>query len=292
MRLRQALDQFLVQLEADGRSVHTRHQYRRHVLLLDGWLARTRRSRALSKIDHTVLAAFLVSDDARLRPDGQPKTTTSMNALRTSVRTFFGHCEAAGYVRTNPARLVRRARCSPPPPRALSDAEVHRLLAAVDAGEGETATRDGVLIRVLLRAGLRLGSALGLRVEDVDLAGRQLYLRKAKNDRPITLPISVELARDLRRDLRRRPPGWLFAGPGGEPLTSRQASRRIRTWARAAGLDGRATAHALRHTYATRLYERTGDLLVVQQALGHASIASTTVYAALTPRRLRRALSP
>ena len=68
------------------------------------------------------------------------------------------------------------------------------------------------------------------------------------------------------------------------------ATKRIREWAEKAGLAGRATAHALRHTFGTRLYERTGDLLIVQRALGHRDVSSTCIYAAASTDQLRAAL--
>ncbi len=291
MQLHAALDAFLVQLQADGRSPLTLDQYRRHIGLLDRWLAAQRRSRVLGAIDHTVLALFLVDDVARMRPDGQAKKATSTNALRTSLRAFFGYCHAAGLVTENPARLVRRARCAPPPPRTLSEDEVGRLLKALDAGKGVAAARDRALVRLLLGTGLRLSSAIGLRVEDVDLRRGELRVTRVKNDRPITLPISREVGRGLRGYLQTVPKGPLFPGSGDDTLTRRQAGRRIEEAATAAGLRGRASAHVLRHVFACRLLKATGgNLPLVQQALAHRSVASTTIYARVEAGALRAAL--
>lgn len=291
MQLQDALQDFLVQLRADGRSPHTVGQYRRHVTALEGWLERTRRRRTLASIDHRVLAAFLVDDAATQRPDGRPKKATSTNALRTSLRVFFRYCAEAGYLRENPARLVRRARCSPPPPRALTEAEVECLLGAVDAGEGEAARRDAALIRLMLGTGLRLSSALALRTDDVDLEHGEMRVHTTKGDRPLALPLSPTAVRDMRVYTSAHPPGLLFPGGNGEALSRRQAARRLAIWAERAGLVGRATAHALRHTFATALYAQTGgDLLLVQQALGHRSVTSTQVYATVAPGRLREIL--
>jgi site-specific recombinase XerD len=290
MLLRQALDAFLLQLDADGRSEHTRGQYRRRLGALDRWLTATTRRRDLASIDHETLAVFLTSDAARKRPDGAAKKATSTNALRTSLRAFFGYAHAAWLVAVNPARLVRRARCTPPPPRALSDSEVARLLAAVDAGNGEAARRDAALVRLLLNTGIRLSSALNLRAEDVDLARGELNLRRTKNDAPVVLPLSREAVRGLRAYLRGAEGGYIFPGDDG-PLTRRQAGRRIDQAAERAGLRGRATAHSCRHTFACRLLRTTGgNLPLVQQALAHRSITSTVIYAQIEAGALREAL--
>jgi len=291
MFLAQALDGFLLQLDADGRSPHTRGQYRRNVGALDRWLATTRRPRDLASIDHEALALFLTSDAARCRPDGKPKKATSTNGLRTSLRAFWSYCHLAGLVTVNPARLIRRARCAPPPPRALSDDEVARLLAAVDAGDGEAGRRDAALVRLLLNTGLRLSSALALATDDVDLARGELHVRKTKNDAPVLLPLSREEARDLRSYLRSISTTLLFPGANGAPLTRRAASKRIEAAAERAALSGKCSAHVLRHVFACRLLKATGgNLPLVQQALAHRSINSTTVYARVEAGALRAAL--
>lgn len=290
IRLQNVAESFLLQLRADGRSEHTIGQYRRHVRALDAWLTATRRPSTVADIDHQTLALFLVDDAARMGPNGQSKRAGSMNALRTSLRVFFAYAQAAGHVPENPARLIRRARCAPPPPRALSPGDIQRLLAALDGHPGDTSRRDGVLIRLLVGTGLRLSSALALRTDDIDLERGELAVRCTKGDRPLVLPMSKDVARDLRAYLRGRPDGLLFPGGGGQPLTRRQAARRIAAWAKVAGLAGRVSAHVLRHCFATALYEQTGDVLVVQRALGHRSVDSTMVYATVGEGRLRAAL--
>ena len=123
MHIEDALDRFLTQFDADGRSPHTRGQYQRHIRLLARWLASDGRSGEVEPLDYERLAVFLTTPEARTRPDGCPKKATSTNSLRTSLRCFFLHLHRAGYIRSDPARLIRRARCGTPPPRALSDKE-------------------------------------------------------------------------------------------------------------------------------------------------------------------------
>jgi site-specific recombinase XerD len=277
MLLHEALDSFMLQLQADGRSVHTIKQYQRHLRLLGSWLAANNIPAELDAITTAVVARFLVSDQARKTADGATKLATSTNALRTSIRCFFAFAEAADLVPRSPAMLVRRARCGEPPPRALSDGEVERLLAV--AGKGEP--RDELLVRLLLGTGLRLGEALALEVADVDLERGTIAVRKAKNDRPRVAYVPVELSARLAEWMRERG-GRLFA------ISGRHAQRRIGEMAREAGMT--ASAHCLRHTVATRIYARTGDLGVVQRVLGHASVATTVRYARCDEGAVRRAV--
>lgn len=277
MQLSEALAAFVLQLEADGRSIHTRRQYQRHLRLLGSWLAANGIPAELGAITTGVVARFLVSDQARKTVDGAAKLATSTNALRTSVRVFFQFAELAGMVERSPGMLVRRARCGEPPPRALSDLEVERLLEVAAKGEA----RDELLVRLLLGTGLRLGEALALEVEDIDLGRGEIRVRKAKGDRPRVAYAPAELVPRLAAWVEGRE-GLLL------PISGRHAQRVIERMAMAAGVT--ASAHSLRHTVATRVYARTGDLGLVQRVLGHASVATTVRYARAEESVVRRAV--
>ena len=285
MRLLDALDLYLVQLEADGRSAHTRRQYARHVRLLAGWLS----DPELDAITHEGLATFLISDVARTRPDGKPKKATAVNALRSTLRTFFAWCHEAGYMPTNPARLIRRARTAPPPQRGLSPDEQARLRQVLAEGAGEEAERDRVLFELMLATGIRIGSALALDVGDVDLERGELLLRAAKNDAPMVVYLNVRVGTLLAGLIGGRAEGALFESRHRRRLSARQVARRLDLWLERAGCR-RASPHALRHSFGQGLYERTGDPFLVQAALGHRSITSTLTYAQTGASAVRAAV--
>lgn len=290
MKIEDALARFVVQLRADGRSEHTIQQYKRAIGLLATWLQRSGISDDVADIRHEQLAAFLNAPVVRACANGAPKATVTVNATRTSLRVFFAHVHEAGYAPANAAGLVRRGICTPPAPKALSDAEVARLLDVVNATTGPTALRDRALVRVLLGSGTRIGSALGLDVEDVDLAAGTLRLREVKGDRVERVFMSRDAAAALAELLAVLPrTGPLFRGPRGERLIKRHAQRRITAWLDRAGVHD-ASPHSLRHSFATRLLRRTGDLFLVKTALLHRSIASTAVYLSVSDERLREAV--
>jgi len=290
VRLQDALAQFLLQLDADGRSRHTRAQYARHVGLLGRWFAAEGHSGQIEDIGHEDLARFLVSPQARQREDGAAKRASSTNCLRSSLRTFFAWQHAAGHLRQNPARLVRRAICSPGPPRALSEGERKALLDRLAAGEGWTARRDYALFALMLGSGMRLGATLALDVEDLDLEGGELLARRMKGGRAERVLVPRATCDHLRSWLGSRTSGPLFRGRGGERLGARQVARRLDHWLEMAGVRRSASPHSLRHTFATHLYQRTGDILLVKEALGHRSVMSTIIYAQFDDARLRMAL--
>lgn len=278
MLLTTALTKYEVQLQANGRSPHTIAQYHRHIRGFDRWIRDEGRDRRMDRIGHEALAEFLSSSIARLRSDGRPKRASSMNVLRSSLRAFFAYAHEAGYSPRNPARLIRRARCGPPPPRSLSDDEQKRFFDALDRGSSDAAARDRLLFRLMLATGMRLGEALAIEVGDVDLDRDEIALRWTKGARPRTVPIPQCVRDDLHRWMGMPRSGSLFTGPSGNALSTRHVRRRFDQCIARAGIARRTSPHSLRHTFARRMYETTGDLLRVKRYLGHRSLHATMVY--------------
>jgi len=281
-----ARERFLLQLRADGRSGHTIAQYERHLVLLARWAAREGLSGDVAAIGHEAVARFLASPLALTQADGRPKRAGTVNALRTSVRGFFGYLHRAGYVAEDPSRLVRHALCGPAPPRSLSEADQRRLLATLAAAEGEAGRRDHALFHLLLATGVRLGAALALDAADLDLDGGEALLRRSKGGRVERVFLPPALQEHLRHFLGERTTGAVFARQDGRPITARHAHRRLAYWLERSGA-GPVSPHGLRHTFALALYRRTRDLLLVRRALGHRAISSTLRYARIQDDELR-----
>ena len=287
VNLQTALQAFLLQLRADGRAKNTLDQYRRHGSALVAWLAATGIGTDIVDLTPNVLATFFASDAARSSCRGGPKKAVSLNAMRTSVRCFAAHLHLSGLVAQNPARMLRRARCTAPAPRALHADEQERLLAVLAAATGVEAERDRVLVHVLLRTGARLGSALALDVSDLDFEHGELTMRSTKNDKPAVVMLPKALGEELRRFVAGRK-GPVFLAKDAR-ISTRHAQRRLAGWFAKARITGKS-AQSIRHAFATDLLARTGDLRLVQAALNHASIVSTTIYTAVDRARLRAAV--
>ena len=289
MLTQDALAQFLAQLEADGRSPHTMAQYRRHVRLLAQWASDGAHSGHVEDFSREDVTSFLTATVATRASDGRQKRPTSVNAVRTSVRCFFAYTAEVGLTATNPAARLRRAHCSPPPPRGVTDDDLQRLLDAIEKDRSSAARRDLALVRTLSESGLRLGSAIGLNVEDLDLESREAMVRQAKGHHRQIAVLPKVLCDHLREHLGDRTSGPLFATGSGKRISTRQAQRRLAYWADKAGTRP-LSAHSFRHGFAMRLYRKTGDIHLVQQALGHRSIVSTLVYARSDRSRLAEAI--
>jgi integrase/recombinase XerC len=288
MRIEQALDRYVLQLRGNGRSDHTIGQVRRHVRLFEAWLDG---DDDLAAIDHETVALFLASEVVTQRADGRPRKPTSANALRSSLRCFFSFVHAAGYATTNPARLVQRARCDHRQPKALADADCDRLLTALATARSPSERRDRALFLTLLSAGLRIGSALHLDVSDADLDAGELRLRRMKNGGEDVVFLPPATVAVLREYLGDRTTGPLFQASHGGRLTARSVHRRLCEWAERAGISGRVHPHRLRHTFGTRLFRTTGNVLLVARALCHKSVASTAIYVRVDAGAVRAAVA-
>jgi integrase/recombinase XerD len=176
-------------------------------------------------------------------------------------------------------------------PVVLTPGEVEQLLAAL----GSSALR--AVLMLAYGAGLRVGEACRLRVEDIDSRAGVIHVRNTKRNRDRDVMLSPKLLAELRAYWRkRRPPGpQLFPGRSGPGTTLTRAaiSRALQKALVKAGLGGRRiTVHTMRHAFATHLLEQGTDLRTVQVLLGHASMASTTIYVHVSTARLHRVHSP
>lgn len=287
MRITQALDAYAIQLEADGRSPLTVAQARRHVRMLADFLD----DPEVAAVRHEDVARFLASEGVRKRADGGARKPSSANSLRSSLRAFLSYVHASGLAPTNAARLVRRARCGPSKPRGLSEGEVAKLLLAFQGAQSAADRRDAAMFTTMLRTGIRVGSAIGLDVEDVDLDARELRLRRLKNGGEDVVYLNDDVVALLRAWIGDRRTGPLFPARHGGRLCARMVGRRLEEIAIEAGIERQVHPHMLRHTFALAVYARTGDVLVTARALCHRSVASTAVYARPNAAQVRAAVT-
>ena len=287
MFIADAFKRFDTQLDADGRSKYTRAQYRRHIGMLANW-ANENACPHVEDLTTNDIAQFLTTPTARQLADGTPKKATSVNALRSSLRVFCAFLFQADLVANDPAKLVRRAITETPPPRALQSDEAEKLFAVIRECEGKAARRDEMLFTLLLATGVRLSSALKLSVDDLQLNEGSIRVW-AKRDRVQVVYLPTACVTRLRAFVAGRE-GPVFVGPSGRELSPRTVQRRFSDWREMAGISKNVSPHSLRHCFATELYRRTHDVLLVRAALGHASLSSSLIYTRVDEGRLREAL--
>lgn len=234
------------------------------------------------------IRAFMASK----RADGCGSRTV-MRAL-AALRSFARHLERGGKAKLAPFNGVRgpKLRRSLPKPLAF-DAAVRVAggdVATGSAAEPWVAARDAAVLSLLYGAGLRISEALGIRRReispDVDVLTVVGKGRKTRNA-PVIGPVRTALDEYLRLcPYVLAPDGPLFVGVKGGPLSPRIIQLVMERMRGALGLPDSATPHALRHSFATHLLARGGDLRAIQELLGHASLSTTQIYTAVDTTRL------
>ena len=181
--------------------------------------------------------------------------------------------------------LPRRSRKLP---RVLSETEVRGLL------DCATDLKEQAILMTFYATGLRLNELIHLQVADIDSTKMQIRVRQGKGGKDRNVLLSPTLLDVLRRYYRcYRPATWLFCGQTPEqPIDNRIVQRMVRRLSDKAGLRPPATAHALRHSFATHLLEHGTQLPYIQELLGHRHLQTTMLYTRVSPGALKNVISP
>ncbi len=229
------------------------------------------------------------------RESGAARTTVSRRAA--SARTFFAWATRTGRIAVNPGlRLIapRRNRRLPDVLRHTeADDLMHVAELAADDGDPISA-RDRAMVELLYASGLRVSELAGCDVDDLDLSARVVRVL-GKGGKERVVPFGHPAARALQEWAAYRAhlvtdhtAGALFVGRRGRRVDPRQVREVVhRLVGRVPGAPDLAP-HGLRHSAATHLLEGGADLRVVQELLGHATLATTQLYTHVSAERLRQ----
>ena len=311
-----------------GLAANTIEAYRRDLRRYGEHLARHGKT-ALGEVASRDVAEFLASlrEGDAVHP---PLAAGSAGRAVTAVRGLHAFAHRQGLADSDPAHEV-----SPPaPPRrlpkAISVAEVERLLEAAGntADPGSRALRDRALLEFLYGAGARISEATGLDIDDLQLspggasgvsprtprgmpdgeavisgtrnslsAASPVVLLRGKGGKERVVPVGSYAARALDAYLVRGRPALaqrarragpaVFLNARGGRLTRQGAWGILRAAWERSGLASEVSPHTLRHSFATHLLDGGADIRVVQELLGHASVATTQVYTLVTVDKLR-----
>jgi len=165
------------------------------------------------------------------------------------------------------------------------------LLATIKKHKTPIARRDHLMFALLLGTGIRLGSLVNLNVGDVDLGASTIRVNGKGNVEQLVF-LNGELKRLLKNHLARRADTTapLFRSLRHRRIGARQVELRLLYWLDLAGITCRCSVHTLRHTFATRLFEKTNNLRLVQRALGHRRVTTTEIYTQLADTDLKCAM--
>jgi integrase/recombinase XerC len=208
----------------------------------------------------------------------------------SAIKGFFRFLEREGVLATEALNIIRAPKAKRSLPKALTVLEAKATISTTDELEDRpwVAARDIAVLSLCYGAGLRISEALAL--SRADLEGPTLRVTgKGGKTRLVPLIEPVRQAVAAYVELSPFKPGPsqpLFRGVKGGVLSPRLIQQRVAQLRGALGLPPSATPHALRHSFATHLLGRGGDLRAIQELLGHASLSTTQIYTAVDTERL------
>lgn len=179
-------------------------------------------------------------------------------------------------------------------PKVLTDDESDSLLDALNC-RYDSGLKNHCMFRLMLEAGLRVSEVAELRRRDVEMTACRIIIRDGKGDKDRQVWMSEDLRDRLDQWLGRRPEtpdGWMFPTRTGRQTSPRSIRRSVKTYAERAELDDweSVSPHTLRHTFATNLLRQTGNIRLVQKALGHARLSTTMIYTHIVDDELEAAM--
>lgn len=291
MNLEQARDAYLRHVSIErGLSANTIAAYRRDLDAYLSWLGQ-----------HDVVTVEVVTVDSvrsyiqhlHERAD-TPLTATSRARVLSSIRGFHRFLLEDGIATADPTLGLTPPKLPKRLPKALSIADVEALLDAC-AGEDEVSIRDRAVLELLYATGARITEIVSLNVDDITDAEGMVRVR-GKGNKQRLVPVGSYARTALDAYLVRVRPVFsargnstpaLFLGPRGARMSRQSAWLVIQSAAERAHLAGHVSPHSLRHSFATHLLNGGADVRVVQELLGHSSVATTQIYTLVTADALR-----
>ncbi len=218
-----------------------------------------------------------------------------MRAL-AGLRSFGRFLEREGKGKVGALSAIRAPKVGKSLPKPVPIAAAKRFADADErAGEARDPwiwARDAAVMALLYGSGLRISEALGLKRRDVPLPGAgDVLVVTGKGNKTRMVPVLqnvLALIQDYVAICPHSLPadGPVFVGARGGPLSPRIIQLTMERLRGALGLPDSATPHALRHSFATHLLSRGGDLRAIQELLGHASLSTTQIYTGIDSERL------
>lgn len=289
MEVARLVEQFLRFMALEkGRSANTIAAYRRD---LERWAARLG-TRSIGDVTSIEVSDHL----AKLRAEGLG--SASITRALSTIRSFHRYLVAESFTVNDPTGSVLSPNRTLRLPKALTIDDVSLLIESTPT-DTPVGLRDRALLEMLYATGARVSEAVALSVDDVRPDGmRDVITLTGKGSKQRVVPLGT-FARDaIEAYLVRGRPALsaqgdgsphLFLGARGKPLSRQNAFLIIRSAAERAGITAVISPHTLRHSCATHLLRGGADIRVVQELLGHSSVATTQIYTLVTKDALAEA---
>jgi site-specific recombinase XerD len=209
-------------------------------------------------------------------------STTAKARVRSSIKSFFNFLSRKEYITgSNPAMNLESMKLPEKSPEYLSQEQRTIFLNTVERESTPYyRERDLLLVKLLLRTGLRRAEIIGLNISDIDFSKRSLRVKR-KGNREAYLTLHRQLIEDLKKYLKiinRNADDPLFMSKKGKRLSASSVWHLVKTYSHKAGFNGSVTVHSLRHTFASTLLDQGMPLPYIQALMGHKSSQTTARY--------------
>ncbi|HYE30697.1 MAG TPA: tyrosine recombinase [Methylomirabilota bacterium] len=292
------VEEFLIALRSErGQSEQTQKTYEGILRHFTEW-ARGQGIGNWASLKLSDLQSFLLAEQGRVivKPGPSEGNVISASTLYleiTALKALFKFAEQERRVPRNIAESLTLPRRWKRLPKGLSGEEIEQILSPI-APETPEGLCDQAILELAYASGLRLAELRSIRIEQLALdSGFITVVGKGNKERVV--PVGTKAVAAIERYLSsgrphlvtRRSPGTLFLTNRGSSFAHQTMWMRIKKRVRLAGIARNVTPHMLRHSFATHLLENGADLRVIQEFLGHASIATTQIYTHVQASRLR-----
>jgi integrase/recombinase XerD len=276
-----------------GLSQNTVAAYRRDLAYFMSYLSHLSLSDFSDARPEDILSFSMALREGRFNEKGIGLSVASIERAQASLRGLFKFLVREGYQKNDPMSMVPNARKPARLPKAVSIADIERLLDGKRYPSDPPGLRDKAILELMYAAGLRISEAAGLRIGDMDLEdGFVRVIGKGSKERLV--PMGGAAERSIKSYLASGRPKLtgktgddkVFLNSRGRGLSRQGVYDIVKARAGAAGLK-KITPHTLRHSFATHLLKGGADLRAVQEMLGHSSISTTQVYTHLAKEDIK-----
>ena len=280
-----------------GQSAHTQKTYAGLLNRFVAW-ARKQNLTDWKQVQLPHLMKFLQHERERAVANEEKNSARRLSSESiyveiAALRAFFKFAENERYLPVNVAENLSLPRRWKRLPKALTSAEIEKLMNAEEPASPRSLC-DEAILELAYASGLRLAELCNLRLEQLHLdAGFINVIGKGNKERVV--PVGKKAVESLNRYIESgrlklvtpRSTANVFLTTRGTPFATVTLWLRIKNRVRRAGISRNVTPHMLRHSFATHLLEHGADLRVIQELLGHASISTTEIYTHVAGNRLR-----
>jgi integrase len=265
-------------------SEKTHHNYSIALGHLERYLREKKGIKSLQDVDMGMIEGYVSFRLKSASPRGKEKTVerSTVNTELKAIKRFFNRAVELNHLRDSPARKVKLLTTAKRRPRFFSESEVALILEDC---------RDSWVRKIylaLLYTGMRIGELVNLEWEDIEFERRRIIIRpkqfwKPKGKEERFVPMHDVVFSMLLNSERKVP--WVFTKADGGKVNIHSLETRFRRQLIRLGLHD-ATLHTWRHTFASYLMMRSGNIRAVQKLLGHKSIRTTEIYSHLSEHHL------